>query len=47
LQGEGVQCHFCKRSLRVVPIVLLHDKEELKRFEAVFAEEPAASSAST
>ena len=43
LQGEGVQCHFCKQSLRVAPVVLLHDQEELKRFEAVFAEEPATT----
>jgi hypothetical protein len=40
VQGEGVQCHFCKQSLRVVPIVMLHDQEEVKRFEAVFSEEP-------
>jgi hypothetical protein len=40
LQGEGVQCHFCKQSMRVVPIVLVHDGDEVKRFEAVFSEEP-------
>ena len=40
LQGEGVQCHFCKQSLRVIPVVLVHDQDEIKRFEAVFAEEP-------
>jgi hypothetical protein len=39
LQGEGVQCHFCKHSMRVVPIVLVHDQDEVKRFEAVFTEE--------
>jgi hypothetical protein len=38
LQGEGVQCHFCKQSMRVVPVVMLHDQDEVKRFEAVFAE---------
>src|SRR5579863_3155628 len=26
LQGEVTQCHACKRSLRVVPVVLLHDR---------------------
>ena len=40
LQGEGVQCHFCKHSLRVVPVVMLHDQDETKRFAAVFSEEP-------
>lgn len=40
LQGEGTQCHSCKRSVKVVPIVLLYDQEETKRFEAVFSEEP-------
>jgi len=39
LQGEGVQCQRCRQSLRVVPVVLLHDQEEVKRFEAMRAEE--------
>jgi hypothetical protein len=39
LQGEGVQCHYCKQSMRVVPIVLVHDQDEVKRFEAIFTEE--------
>jgi hypothetical protein len=39
LQGEVTQCHSCKRSLRVVPVVLLHDQDEERRFEAVFADE--------
>ena len=39
LQGEGVQCHFCKQSLRIAPVVLLHDQDEMKRFEAIFSEE--------
>ena len=46
LQGEGVQCHFCKHSMRVVPVVLLHDQDEVKRFEAMFLDEvgvPAGS----
>jgi len=40
LQGEGVQCHLCKQSLRIVPVVMLHDQDEVKRFAAVFADEP-------
>lgn len=37
--GEGVQCQLCKQSLRVVPVVMLHDNEEVRRFQAVFSEE--------
>jgi hypothetical protein len=40
LQGEGVQCHSCKQSMRVVPVVMLYDQDETRRFEAVFSEEP-------
>jgi hypothetical protein len=42
LQGEGLQCHFCKQSLRVAPVVLLHDQEEIRRFEAMLADETDA-----
>lgn len=37
LQGEVTTCRGCKRSLRVVPVVMLHDQDEKRRFEAVFA----------
>jgi hypothetical protein len=43
LQGEVTTCHSCKRTLRVVPVVMLHDQEEEKRFEAVFSEELAGT----
>jgi hypothetical protein len=36
LQGEAGVCRNCKHSLRIVPVVLLHDRDELRRFEAVF-----------
>jgi hypothetical protein len=36
-------CRGCKRSMRVVPIVMLHDQDEKKRFEAVFAAELEAT----
>jgi hypothetical protein len=39
LQGEGTTCRNCKASLRIVPIVMLHDEGEKRRFEAVFANE--------
>jgi len=32
-------CHACKQQLRVVPIFLLHDQEEVKRFHAMFEEQ--------
>ncbi len=38
LQGEVTQCHACKQWFRVVPVVLLHDQDETRRFEAVFSE---------
>ncbi len=40
LQGEAVQCQGCKQWMRVVPVVLLYDQDEIKRFEAVFSERP-------
>jgi hypothetical protein len=39
LQGEVTQCHSCKQSVRVVPVVLLHDQGETRRFEAIFADQ--------
>jgi hypothetical protein len=44
LQGEAAICRFCRHSLRVVPVVLLHDQDEKRRFEAVFAPEWSAVS---
>jgi len=39
LQGEVTNCRACGRSLRVVPIVMLHDQDETRRFEAVFSDD--------
>ncbi len=39
LQGEATQCRSCGLWLRVIPVVLLHDRDEIRRFEAVFSEE--------
>lgn len=36
LQGEVTVCRGCKRSIRVAPVVMLHDQDEKRRFEAVF-----------
>jgi hypothetical protein len=43
LQGEVTSCRGCKLSLRVVPVVMLHDQVEKRRFEAVFALEPVSN----
>jgi hypothetical protein len=43
LQGEVTQCRACNQSLRVVPIVMLHDQDEKRRFEAVFSQELSAT----
>jgi len=44
LQGESTICHNCKQSLHVVPVVLLHDQDEKRRFEAVFQSQLTLSS---
>ena len=36
LQGEATTCRECKQSVRVTPVVLVHDKHEKQRFEAMF-----------
>jgi len=43
LQGDVTQCHSCKKYLRVVPSMMLHDQDEQRRFAAVFADELVAS----
>ncbi len=43
LQGEMSACRGCRRPLRVVPVVLVHDKDEKRRFEAVFSFQLPAS----
>jgi hypothetical protein len=45
LQGEATHCHSCKQSLRVVPVVLLHDQDETRRFAAIFSEETLVAAA--
>jgi hypothetical protein len=39
VQGEATTCRNCRTSLRVVPVVLVHDLDEKRRFQAVFATE--------
>lgn len=43
LQGEVTNCRSCGQQLRVVPIVMLHNQEETKRFAAVFSYELSAA----
>jgi hypothetical protein len=44
IQGELTTCRKCRRSLRVVPVVLVHDQGEKRRFEAIFATDMTPSS---
>jgi hypothetical protein len=37
VQGELTSCRNCRKHLHVTPVVLLHDKNEKRRFQAVFA----------
>jgi hypothetical protein len=43
LQGEMAACHSCRHSLRIAPVVLLHDQDEKRRFEGVFSDDLVAS----
>jgi hypothetical protein len=36
VRGEMSSCRACKRSLHVSPVVLVHDRDEKRRFSAVF-----------
>jgi len=47
-QGESATCKNCRRPLHVAPVVLVHDRDEKRRFEAMFAdvEETAVAAAS-
>ena len=42
LQGEATTCRNCKQSLRVSPVVMLHDHIEKRRFLAVYSDQAAA-----
>ncbi|MGB6430442.1 MAG: hypothetical protein WBF06_07635 [Candidatus Acidiferrales bacterium] len=42
VQGELTTCRGCKQALHVTPVVMVHDQEEKRRFEAVFADDLAA-----
>jgi predicted RNA-binding Zn-ribbon protein involved in translation (DUF1610 family) len=41
-QGEVTTCRGCRTALRIVPVVLVHDQDEKRRFDAVFAVDTAA-----
>ena len=36
VQGESAICRACKQPLHLSPVVLLHDKDEQRRFNAIF-----------
>ena len=45
IEGEATKCRGCRTSLHVAPVVLLHDQDETRRFQAVFSSDmgPAAN----
>ena len=43
VEGESTACKSCKTSLKVVPVVMVHDNNEKQRFQAVFSLDPVAS----
>jgi hypothetical protein len=43
VQGEMSSCRGCRKPLRIVPVVLVHDQDERRRFEAVFSGDLAVS----
>ena len=42
LEGETTTCRNCRRAVHIVPVVMLHDGDELQRFRAVFTFGPAS-----
>ena len=42
LQGETTTCRNCRRPVRIAPVVMLHDRDEMQRFRAVFPFGPAS-----
>jgi hypothetical protein len=42
VHGEATTCRNCRASLRVAPVVLVHDLDEKRRFQAVFATDSAS-----
>ena len=43
LQGEMAACRVCRHTLRLSPVVLVHDRDEKRRFDAVFSADLAVS----
>ena len=41
MEGETANCKACRKTVHVAPVVLVHDLDEKRRFEAIFAEEMA------
>jgi predicted RNA-binding Zn-ribbon protein involved in translation (DUF1610 family) len=39
MQGEATTCKACRKPIHVAPVVLVHDRDEKRRFEAIFTEE--------
>jgi hypothetical protein len=42
-RGETTTCRKCRTQLHVAPVVMLHDQDEKKRFQAVFSVGPSSN----
>jgi len=38
LQGEMATCRMCRNSMRIVPVFMLYDQDEKRRFEAMLTD---------
>jgi len=43
VEGEMSKCHACKQAVHVAPVVLVHSRDEQRRFLAVFSADPDVS----
>jgi hypothetical protein len=43
LEGESTKCRNCRQALHIVPVVLLHNRNELQRFRAIYPTGPASN----
>jgi predicted RNA-binding Zn-ribbon protein involved in translation (DUF1610 family) len=42
LQGETTTCRNCRRPVHIAPVVMLHNRDEMQRFRAIFPSGPAS-----
>ena len=40
IEGERTRCRTCRHTLRIVPVVMVHNRHEMERFRAVYPSGP-------